>query len=319
MSLYHNNEEFLYVEKYRPRTISECILPKRIKKTFLEYIERGEFGSMILAGGAGTGKTTIAKALCNELELDVMVLNASLNVAKSDLRNDIANFASTISLMNTGKKKVVILDEADHLHPQHVQPSLRGFIEEFSNNCTFILTCNFKNKIIEPLHSRAPIIDFTVHKDEKVQMMTEFMNRVIDILDKEEVKYNKSVIAELIKKNFPDFRRILNELQRYSVSGTIDSGILTDINDTNVDNLGSYLKGKDFKNIRVWIKDNSDSDFPMLLRNVYDMLYNTVKPKSIPELVLIVSDYQYKSAFSIDQELNFLACMVEIMSSIEFK
>ena len=317
--LYHDNEDFLFVEKYRPRTISECILPERLKKIFQDIVNKGEFGSMTFAGSAGTGKTTIAKALCNELGMDVLVINASLERNIDTLRTQIAQFASTVSLMACDQKKVVILDEADHLNPTSTQPALRGFIEEFSNNCTFILTCNFKNKIIEPLHSRAPIVDFAVHVNEKADLMVQFMNRTMEILDAENIKYSKPVVAEIIKKHFPDFRRILNELQRYSTSGQIDSGILQDIGETSLDDLVSYLKNKDFGGIRKWVKDNGDSDFQMLLRKVYDAVYNKIKPPSTPELVLITADYQHKSAFAIDQELNFLACMVEIMSSLEFK
>lgn len=317
--LYHDNEEFIFVEKYRPRTINECILPPRLKRKFQDIVDKKDFTSFTLAGSPGSGKTTIAKALCNELGLDVMVINASLDINKSSLRTDIAKFASTVSMFSEGRKKVIILDEADYLDPSHVQPPLRGFIEEFSDNCLFILTCNYKNKLIPALHSRAPVTDIVFKSDEKQMLMGEFMKKTLSILDKENIEYDKQAVAGVIKKNFPDFRKTLTEIQQYSMSGRIDSGILVDVANLSIDNLVKQLSEKKYGEIVKWSKENADVDFSVMLRRVYDAIQNKIKHTSSPEAVLIISDYQYKSAFSTDQELNFLACMVELMSTLEWK
>lgn len=311
------SDNFLWVEKYRPTKIQECILPQNIKKTFEQIVEGGELHNMLLTGTAGLGKTTVAKALCNELELDYILINGSEESGIDTLRTKIKNFASTVSLQ--GGLKVVILDEADYLNPQSTQPALRGFIEEFSGNCRFILTCNFKNRIIEPLHSRCSVIEFNISKKDTPPLLAQFMKRVANILDNEKIKYEKSVLAELIMKFAPDWRRVLNELQRYSVSGEIDSGILVSLNDVSIDNLMSSLKGKNFKGMRQWVVDNTDVDNPTLIRTVYDNMTDYVLPQSIPQLVLILAEYQYKDAFVADHELNMVACLTEVMANVEFK
>ena len=309
--------EFLWVEKYRPKTIQECVLPNGLTKTFTDIVSTGELPNMMFSGTAGVGKTTVAKALCNELDLDYIIINGSEEGNIDTLRGKIKQFASTVSLH--GSYKVVILDEADYLNPQSTQPALRGFIEEFSNNCRFILTCNFKNRIIEPLHSRCSVYDFAIPNGEKPTIAGGIFNRTCDILDKENVTYDKKVIVELVNRYFPDFRRILNECQRYSVSGTIDSGILVNLSDQNVTNLMEYLKSKNFKSMRKWVVDNIDTEPQVIFRKIYDSMADHLQPQSIPQVVLIIADYQYKNAFVADHEINVVACLTEIMASAEWQ
>ena len=309
--------EFLWVEKYRPRTIDQCVLPKGLTKTFTEIASTGELPNMMFSGTAGVGKTTVAKALCNMLDLDYIVVNGSEEGNIDTLRGKIKQFASSVSLH--GSYKVVILDEADYLNPQSTQPALRGFIEEFSNNCRFILTCNFKNRIIEPLHSRCSVYDFSIPNAEKPAIAGGIFKRVTNILDTEGVKYDQKVVAELVQKYFPDFRRILNECQRYSVSGTIDSGILSNLGDDNVKGLIATLKDKNFKAMRKWVADNMDTEPHAIYRKIYDNMSDYLQPQSIPQVVLILADYQYKNAFVADHELNTVACMTEIMAGAEWK
>ena len=311
------SKNFLWVEKYRPNKIEDCILPKSIKTTFEEFVKGGELHNLLLTGTAGLGKTTVAKALCNELDLDYILINGSEESGIDTLRTKIKNFASTVSLQ--GGLKVVILDEADYLNPQSTQPALRGFIEEFSGNCRFILTCNFKNRIIEPLHSRCSVIEFNISKKDTPPLLAEFMKRVTNILDLEGVRYEKPVLAELIMKFAPDWRRVLNELQRYSTSGVIDSGILVSLSDVSISNLMGALKSKNFKSMRQWVVDNTDVDNPTLIRNIYDNMSDYVLPQSIPQLVLILAEYQYKNAFVADHELNMVACLTEVMANVQFK
>jgi len=311
------SSEFLWVEKYRPKRISDVILPDNLKNTFIKIVENKEIPNMLFTGGAGLGKTTVAKAICNELQLDYILVNGSEEGNIDTLRNKIKQFASTVSLQ--GGYKVVILDEADYLNAQSTQPALRGFIEEFSNNCRFILTCNFKNRIIEPLHSRCSLYEFNTTKKEMVNLAGQFMDRVSTILTDEGITFDKKVIAELIMKYCPDWRRVLNELQRYSISGTIDSGVLDNVSDTNYNNLFGFLKEKDFKKMRQWVANNIDVDFSVIIRNVYDKMEEVVDGSSIPQLVLILADYQYKNAFVADHELNTVACLTEIMANVKFK
>jgi len=311
------SSEFLWVEKYRPKRISDVILPDNLKNTFIKIVENKEIPNMLFTGGAGLGKTTVAKAICNELQLDYILVNGSEEGNIDTLRNKIKQFASTVSLQ--GGYKVVILDEADYLNAQSTQPALRGFIEEFSNNCRFILTCNFKNRIIEPLHSRCSLYEFNTTKKQMVNLAGQFMDRVSTILTDEGVTFDKKVIAELIMKYCPDWRRVLNELQRYSISGTIDSGVLDNVSDTNYNNLFGFLKEKDFKKMRQWVANNIDVDFSVIIRNVYDKMEEVVDGSSIPQLVLILADYQYKNAFVADHELNTVACLTEIMANVKFK
>jgi DNA polymerase III delta prime subunit len=310
------SDEFLWVEKYRPQKIKDIILPDNLKKTFLQIVEGGELPNMLLTGTAGLGKTTVARALCNELGCDFILINGSEEGNIDTLRNKIKQFASTVSLQ--GGYKVVILDEADYLNPQSTQPALRGFIEEFSNNCRFILTCNFKNRIIQPLHSRCGVYEFNTSKKDMAELCQSFMVRCQTILIKQEVKYDDKAIAEVIMKFAPDWRRVLNELQRYSIHGMIDSGILNSINDKNYDDLFSYLKNKDFKKMRNWVVNNIDTDASAIFRAVYDKMSDKVAPQSIPQLVLILADYQYKNAFVADHELNVVACLTEVMSDVQF-
>ena len=309
-------ETFLWVEKYRPKKITDCILPESIKNTFIEFVGQKEIPNLLLAGGSGVGKTTVARALCEQLHADYILINGSEESGIDVLRNKIKTFASTVSLQ--GGYKVVILDEADYLNPQSTQPALRGFIEEFHKNCRFIFTCNFKNRIIEPLHSRCSVIEFKINGN-KNQLAHDFMVRVKSILKEEKIGFEGGVVAELIMKHFPDWRRVLNELQRYSVSGTIDSGILVNIAEVNLQELMGHLKGKDFKNVRKWVVDNIDNDPVKVFRKVYEKLYDYMKPGSIPEAVLVLGEYQYKSAFVADQEINLLACLTEIMEQCQFK
>lgn len=310
-------EEFLWFEKYRPRTIEDCVLPNRLKDMFKQSLVSGELQNMLFSGTAGIGKTTVAKALCNELGLDYLVINGSEEGNIDTLRGKIKQFASTVSLQ--GGYKVVILDEADYLNQQSTQPALRGFIEEFSNNCRFILTCNFKNRIIEPLHSRCTVVEFNIAKKDMPQLLTQFMKRMEFILMTENVSYEKPVLAQLIMKHAPDWRRILNEAQAYSRSGTIDSGILLNLTENSIKQLMTALKDKNFKNARQWVADNIDSEPAAVFRLIYDNMYDHVDKSSIPQLVLILADYQYKNAFVADHELNIVACLVEIMAGVKFQ
>ena len=309
--------EFLWVEKYRPKTIDDCVLPAHIKTTFKQIVNGGELHNMLLTGTAGLGKTTVAKALCNELDLDYLLINGSEESGIDTLRNKIKQFASSVSLQ--GGYKVVILDEADYLNPQSTQPALRGFIEEFSGNCRFILTCNFRNRIIEPLHSRCSVVEFNIPKKESERLCSVMMARLMLILDDEGIKYETKVLAELIMKYMPDWRRVINELQRYSTSGVIDSGILVSLSDISVNELMSSLKIKDFKKMRQWVADNIDSDPASLFRKLYDNMNEYVVPESIPQMVLILADYQYKNSFVSDHELNLVACCTELMAGVKFK
>ena len=308
-------KEFLFVEKYRPQTIEDCILPSGLKETFQKIVDKGEIPNMMFTGSAGVGKTTVARALCNELDLDYMLINGSEDGNIDTLRGKIKQFASTISLQ--GGQKVVILDEADYLNPQSTQPALRGFIEEFSSNCRFILTCNFKNRIIDPLHSRCSIYEFNLGN--KAEMAQTFMARLQFILDSEHIIYDNAVIAELIMKYIPDWRRVINECQRYGMSGHIDTGILVTLSETSIAGLMDDLKTKNFKKMRKWVTDNIDVESAKLFRLIYDNMSDYVEPSSIPQLVLILADYSYKDSFVADHELNVVACMTEIMSSIKFK
>jgi DNA polymerase III delta prime subunit len=310
-------EHYLWVEKYRPRTIDECILPTGIKKTFKDMVQSGESQNLLLSGGAGCGKTTIAKALCSELDTDVIVINCSEDGNIDTLRTRIRDFASSVSI--SGNKKVVILDEFDYSNAQSTQPALRGFIEEFSDNCRFILTCNFKNRIIEPIHSRCTVVNFLIPNKEKPQLAMGFMERVKYILDEEGIPYEEKVVAELIKKHFPDFRRILNELQRYSIAGSIDVGILTQIGEVDTKKLITAMKEKDFTSVRKWVVENVDNDPTQIFRNIYDGMYDYFEVNSIPKVVLILAEYQYKSAFVADAEINLTACLVEIMMECDFR
>jgi len=308
-------QDFLWVEKYRPQTISDCVLPDTLKATFQKIVDGGELPNMMFSGTAGLGKTTVAKALCNELDLDWIIINASESGNIDTLRTKIKQFASTVSLQ--GGYKVVILDEADYLNAQSTQPALRGFIEEFANNCRFILTCNFKNRIIEPLHSRCGVYEFNTTKKELAGLAAQFMKRATSILDAEGVsRIDDKSLANLIMKHAPDWRRILNELQRHSMVG-IDS----DRSDSNVlsySSLFDYLKSKDFKKMRSWVAQNVDADATAIFRAIYDQMNEKIKPESIPQLVLILADYQYKNAFVADHELNTVACMTEIMANVDF-
>ena len=308
-------KEFLFVEKYRPQTIEDCILPEGLKETFQKIVEKGELPNMMFTGSAGVGKTTVARALCNELDLDYMLINGSEDGNIDTLRGKIKQFASTVSLQ--GGQKVVILDEADYLNPQSTQPALRGFIEEFSSNCRFILTCNFKNRIIDPLHSRCSIYEFNLGN--KAEMAQAFMARLQFILDSEHIIYDNAVIAELIMKYIPDWRRVINECQRYGMSGHIDTGILVTLSETSIKGLMEDLKAKNFKKMRKWVTDNIDVESTKLFRMIYDNMTSYVEPQSIPQVVLILADYSYKDSFVADHELNVVACMTEIMSSIKFK
>jgi DNA polymerase III delta prime subunit len=311
--------DFIWVEKYRPKTIEDCILPESTKKTFQDFLNKGEIPNMLLAGPPGIGKTTVAKALCNELGVDVYVINGSDEGRFLDtVRNNAKNFASTVSLSSDAKHKVVIIDEADNTG-NDVQLLLRAFIEEFAGNCRFIFTCNYKNKIIEPLHSRCAVIDFGIKGKEKASLAGSVFKRLQNILDAESVKYDQKVLAELINKHFPDWRRVLNECQRYSVSGQIDSGILASFSDIPVNELIKYLKEKNFTEVRKWVVSNLDNDSTLILRRVYDACYDSLVPNSIPAAVLVIAKYQYQCAFVADQEINLLAALTEIMCECEFQ
>jgi DNA polymerase III delta prime subunit len=311
--------EFLFVEKYRPQVIDDCILPDETKKTFKEFVAKGEIPNLLLAGPPGIGKTTIAKALCNELGADYYVINGSDEGRFLDtVRNQAKNFASTVSLTGSSKHKVIIIDEADNTG-NDVQLLLRANIEAFYNNCRFIFTCNYKNKIIEPLHSRCAVIDFTIKGKQRVQLAGSFFQRLQSILDAEKIEYDEKVVAELVSKHFPDFRRVLNECQRYSTGGKIDSGILASFSDISVNELIKHLKEKNFTEVRKWVVTNLDNDSSLILRRVYDTLYDSLVPGSIPAAVLIIAKYQYQIAFVADQEINLLAALTEIMCECEFK
>ena len=311
--------DFIWVEKYRPTTIDECILPKGIKKTFQDFVERGEIPNMLLSGPPGIGKTTVAKALCNQLGADYYVINGSDEGRFLDtVRNNAKNFASTVSLTSESKHKVIIIDEADNT-TSDVQLLLRASIEEFSRNCRFIFTCNYKNKIIEPLHSRCSVVDFSVNKKDKPAIAAQFFSRINHILEVERIESDKKVIVQLINKHFPDWRRVLNECQRYSISGKIDSGILAAFSDVAVDDLVKNLKQKNFSEVRKWVVANLDNDPSVLLRRIYDSLYDTMIPTSIPAAILVIAKYQYQMAFVADQEINLLAALTEIMVECEFK
>lgn len=311
------SNDFLWVEKYRPKTISECVLLPELEKTFKSIIKGGELQNMLFTGTAGVGKTTVAKALCNELGLDYILINGSEEGNIDTLRGKIKQFASSISLQ--GGYKVVILDEADYLNPQSTQPALRGFIEEFANNCRFILTCNFKNRIIEPLHSRCSVYDFSITKKDLPKVCGAFMKRATDILTKENVGFEPKPIADLIMKHAPDLRRILNEMQRLSVNGNIDEhSVSSNKSSSAYGDLFTALKDKDFKKMRSWVVNNQDLDTAAIIRNVYDHIGEYAKPQSIPGVILVLADYQYKDAFVADHELNMVACMTEIMGGTEW-
>ena len=311
--------DFIWVEKYRPQTIEDCILPDSIKKTFQDFLNTGEIPNMLLAGPPGVGKTTVAKALCNELGADFYVINGSDEGRFLDtVRNNAKNFASTVSLSSEAKHKVIIIDEADNTG-NDVQLLLRAFIEEFAGNCRFIFTCNYKNKILDPLHSRCAVVEFNIKGKEKQEIAAKFFQRLLYILDKEKVEADKKVLVELINKHFPDWRRVLNECQRYSVSGKIDTGILAAFSDVAVNDLLKNLKEKNFSEVRKWVVSNMDNETSMLLRRIYDSLYGALVSSSIPAAVLIIAKYQYQIAFVADQEINLLAALTEIMVECEFK
>ena len=312
--------DFLWVEKYRPRKIKDCILTEELKNTFTQFLKQKEIPNLLLSGSAGTGKTTVARALCEELGSDYIVINGSDEGRQIDtVRSKIKNFASTVSLTEDANHKVVIIDEADYMNADSVQPALRNFIETFYKNCRFIFTCNYKNKIIEPLHSRCSVVDFSVNKKDKPTIAAQFFSRINHILDKENIKSDKKVVAELISKHFPDWRRVLNECQRYSVGGEIDSGILASFSDVSINDLTKNLKEKNFSEVRKWVNTNLDNDTTLLFRRIYDSLYETLVSSSIPAAVLILAKYQYQVAFVADQEINLLACLTEIMVECEFK
>ena len=311
------NTDFLWVEQYRPKTIDDCILPDSLKTLFKSFIKKGELSNMLFSGTPGIGKTTVAKALCEEMNCDWIMINGSEEGGIDVLRNKIKNFASTVSL--SGGKKVVILDEADYLNPQSTQPAMRGFVEEFHKDCRFILTCNFKNRIIEPLHSRFSNIEFKVNPKDKPKLASRLFERAVYILKEQNVSYEDKVLVELITKHFPDFRKLINELQRYSVSGSIDAGILVNVSDENLKTLITHLKNKEFSDMRKWVVNNLDNDPVKIFRKIYDTLYTNLEPSTIPHAVLIIADYQYKSAFVADQEINLVACLTELMSQVKFK
>ena len=311
-------DNFLWVEKYRPKTVQDCILPPGLKAIFSKVVETGEIPNLILSGTSGLGKTTIARALCSELDLDVLQINASEESGIDTLRSKIKQFASSVSL-HSGKHKVVLLDEADYLNAQSTQPALRAFIEEFSQSCRFILTCNFKNRIIEPLHSRCSVIEFNTNKTELSKLCVEFLERLEHILTTEKVSYNKKVIAELIMKYAPDWRRVLNECQKFSSTGELESDILVTLNNKKIAELATCIRDKNFREMRKWIGVNSDIDSSVIIRGIYDSMYEHIEPASIPQAVVILADYQYKAAFVADKELNMVACLTELMGSTTWK
>lgn len=310
------SEHILWVEKYRPQTIEDCILPDALKNTFKEFVKQGNIPNLLLSGTAGVGKTTVARALCNEMGCDYIIINGSDESGIDVLRNKIKNYASSMSL--SGGRKVVILDEADYLNPNSTQPALRGAIEEFASNCSFIFTCNFKNRIIDPIHSRCTVIDFKANGS-KAKMAASFFQRVCGILTDENITFDKEVVAAVVSKHFPDNRRILNELQRYAAGGVIDKGILASVSDVRLNELISALKGKDFAAARKWVTNNLDNDPSRIFRGMYDGLYDQLVGNSVPQLVLILAKYQYQAAFVADHEINLIACLTEIMVECEFK
>ena len=312
--------DYLWVEKYRPKTIDDCILSQDIKETFKEFLNQKEIPNLLLSGTAGTGKTTVARALCEQLGSDYIIINGSDEGRQIDtLRTKIKNFASTVSLTEDANHKVVIIDEADYMNADSVQPALRNFIETFYNNCRFIFTCNYKNKIIPALHSRCTVVDFTIKNGQKVKTAKSFMERMSNVLTDENIEFDKKVLAELIQKYYPDFRRTINELQRYSVRGKIDSGILYSLSEANNKELVKLLKEKKFTDMRKWVVQNIDKEPQALFRGIYDTLYESLDAKSVPQSVLIIAGYQYKAAFVADQEINMVACLTEIMANCNFK
>lgn len=308
-------ENLLWVESHRPQTIQDCILPERLKKPFQEYVNQKNVPNLLLAGGPGVGKTTVAKAMCNEIGCDYLVINGSDESGIDTFRVKIKNYASSMSL--SGGRKVIIIDEADYLNPNSTQPALRNAIEEFASNCTFIFTCNYKNRIIDPLHSRCAVIDFNLKGNEKAQMAKDFFGRIKMILQSESVQYDDKVVAELVKKHFPDFRRVINELQRYSQFGKIDTGVLAQIANVSISEIVKHMREKDFGAIRKWVA-SGEYDANTVFRQIYDTMYDIMKPHSIPQAVLIIADYQYKQAFVADGEINLVACLVELMGNCEF-
>ena len=310
-------ETFLWVEKYRPTKINDCVLPDELKKTFGLFVQDKHIPNLILSGGPGVGKTTVAKAMIEEIGATYMMINGSEESGIDILRTKIKNFASTVSL--EGGRKYLIIDEADYLNPQSTQPALRGFMEEFHKNCGFILTCNYKNRLIPAIQSRCSVVDFIIPNSQKPKLASKFFTRVGDILNKENVKFEPKAVAELMNKFFPDWRRVLNELQRYSASGIIDAGVLVNISESNINELMQSLKDKEFTNVRKWIVHNLDNDAVRIFRLIYDSLYDNLDGSTIPHVVVILAEYQYKAAFVSDQEINLLACMTEIMGQAKFK
>jgi DNA polymerase III delta prime subunit len=310
-------QDFLWVEKYRPKTVEDTILPADLKATFQQFVDQKNVPNLILTGGPGVGKTTIAKAMLEELGCNYIVINGSMNGNIDTLRNEIKNFASTVSF--SGGRKYVILDEADYLNPQSTQPALRNFMEEFSANCGFILTCNFLNRIIAPLHSRCSVVQFKINTSDRPKLAGRFMKRVTGILQKENVEFEERVVAELIMKHFPDWRRVINELQRYSATGKIDTGILANISSDNFKSLVDRLKAKDFTGMRKWVAENLDNEPSVLFRRIFDSSNECLNPNSVGRMVLLLAEYQYKSAFVVDQEINFVAFLTEVMIDCEFK
>ena len=309
-------EHLLWTEKYRPQTIEDCILPKRLKEVFQQYASQKQIPNLLLTGSAGVGKTTVAKALCQEVGCDYLVINGSDESGIDTFRVKIKNYASSMSF--TGGRKVIIIDEADYLNPNSTQPALRSAIEEFASNCSFIFTCNYKNRIIEPLHSRMAVIEFGLKNGEKMKMATEFLKKTEFILQAEKIEFDKKVVAELVTKHFPDFRRVINELQRYSQLGKIDVGVLAQVADISTTEIVKYIKDKDFGAVRKWVATN-EIDPTTFFRKLYDNLYDFLKPHSIPQVILILADYQYKQAFVVDQEINTVACLIQIMAEGDFK
>ena len=312
-------EEFLWVEKYRPVNISNCVLPTETKKIFIDFVNNNEIPNLLLCGTAGVGKTTVARALCNELGADWILINGSEERNIDTLRVKIKQFASTVSLTVDGGPKIVILDEADYLNPQSTQPALRGFIEEFSKNCRFIFTCNYKNRIIQPLHSRCSVVDFIVEANQKPQIANQIFQRILQILTDENVEYNDKVVVEVVNKFFPDFRRMLNEIQKYSASGKIDSGILANLDDESLNELLSFIKEKEFSKMRKWVAMNIHNDPQSIYRKIYDSFFTKFENTSVPQAIIILSDYTYKSAFVADQEVNMVACLTELMMECKIK